>query len=170
MIFIKLLSLINGKASFRTNYCRMIKSCSYYFVEYGVSGNVSAEGDVYSYGILLLEMFTGRRSLDDIFQDGLTLHDFVKTSLFERVMEIMDPHLVLRDERDHKTECYMALVLRIGITCSIEFPRYRMEMRDVVNKLHSIKNLFLEEAVQERRERAGVNGEVTSYNNAHVRC
>ena len=49
---------------------------------------------MYGFGIPLLEMYIGRRSTDDIFQDGLTLHDIVKTSLSEPVMEIMDPHLV----------------------------------------------------------------------------
>ena len=124
---------------------------------------MSAEGDVYSYGILLLEMFTGRRPTDEIFQDGLTLHDFVKTSLSERVMEIMDSNLVLGDERDRKMEEYVASMLRIGVTCSIDSAKDRMEMGDVVNKLQSIKNLFLKEEIQEGTERAGSSGEGTSY-------
>ena len=39
---------------------------------------VSTYGDVYSYGILLLEMFTGKRPVANIFQDDSNLHDFVK--------------------------------------------------------------------------------------------
>jgi serine/threonine protein kinase len=46
-----------------------------------MGGEASTEGDVYSYGILVLEMFTGRRPTDDMFKDGLNLHDFVKMAL-----------------------------------------------------------------------------------------
>ena len=118
---------------------------------------------MYGFGILLLEMFIGRRPTDDIFQDGLTLHDFVKTSLSERVMEIMDPHLVFGDGKDRQMEEYLDSLLRIGITCSIESARDRMKMGDVVNKLQSIKNLFLKQAIQEGREKVGSSGEGTSY-------
>ncbi|MQM14333.1 hypothetical protein Taro_047265 [Colocasia esculenta] len=59
--------------------------------EYGMGGDVSTEGDVYSYGILLLEMFTGLRPTDGTFKDGSTLREHAKVVFPERVMEILDP-------------------------------------------------------------------------------
>ena len=117
-----------------------------YYEEYGVHGHVSTEGDMYSYGILLLEMFTGRRPTDSEFQDGHTLHNHVKTSLPEQVMKVIDQTLLLEsDESGKRRECINA-VLEIGIICSMESPKDRMEIRDAANELRSIKNLFLREA------------------------
>ncbi|KAK3428348.1 hypothetical protein EUGRSUZ_F04391, partial [Eucalyptus grandis] len=64
--------------------------------EYAMGCKVSREGDVYSYGILLLEMFTGLSPTDDRFGDNLTLHSFVTTALPERALEITD-HILLRE-------------------------------------------------------------------------
>ncbi|KAK2990688.1 hypothetical protein RJ640_000109 [Escallonia rubra] len=58
---------------------------------------------IYRYGILLLEMFTGRRPTDDVFQDGLTLHNHVKMALPGEVMSIIDPILIAK-EREAQTE------------------------------------------------------------------
>ncbi|XP_039067515.1 putative receptor-like protein kinase At3g47110 [Hibiscus syriacus] len=46
--------------------------------EYGMGSELSTKGDVYSYGILLLEMFTGKRPTDEMFMEGLSLHNFVR--------------------------------------------------------------------------------------------
>jgi serine/threonine protein kinase len=43
-----------------------------------MGGEPSALGDVYSYGIFLLETFTGKRPTDKMFKDGFNLHNFVK--------------------------------------------------------------------------------------------
>ena len=107
---------------------------------------MSTDGDMYSYGILILKMFTGKRPTDSEFPDGHTLHNYVKISLPERVMEIIDQCLLLKLDENGKLikECITA-VLEIGIICSMESPKDRMKIREAANELRSIKNLLLME-------------------------
>ncbi|XP_058198325.1 probable LRR receptor-like serine/threonine-protein kinase At3g47570 [Rhododendron vialii] len=115
--------------------------------EYGMGSKSSIQGDVYSFGILVLEMFTGRRPTDMIFEDGWNLHQFTKAALPQRVMEIADPSLLSElpsvDENimtgnEKIKECLVA-VLTIGASCSMESPMERMDMRDVVAELSRIR-------------------------------
>ena len=62
-----------------------------------MGGEASIEADVYSYGILLLEMFLGKRPTDDMFKDGLNLHNFAKMALPEKFVQIVDPILLPRE-------------------------------------------------------------------------
>uniref|UniRef100_A0A2N9IX20 non-specific serine/threonine protein kinase n=1 Tax=Fagus sylvatica TaxID=28930 RepID=A0A2N9IX20_FAGSY len=133
--------------------------------EYGMGNEVSTYGDVYSYGILLLEMFTGKRPTDNLFQDNL--HDFVKAALPERISDILDPFLlwereegetrmndITRNERHNGSpngkEC-LILILGIGVACSVEFPRERMNMGAVIIELHSIRQKFLGTNIHRQR-------------------
>ncbi|RWR91198.1 LRR.XII-like protein [Cinnamomum micranthum f. kanehirae] len=106
-------------------------SIGYVAPEYGMGGEVSTYGDVYSYGILLLKMFTGKRPTDDVFKDDLNLHQLAKMAFPERVIEIIDHRLLLEgnenissnedynEKRSRMHECLLSLV-RIGISCSVE--------------------------------------------------
>ncbi|CDP16553.1 unnamed protein product [Coffea canephora] len=96
--------------------------------KYGMGVAASTLGDVYGYGILLLEMITRKRPIDDMFVDELDLHNYVNRALLGQVYEIM--------------ECVISLV-KIGLKCSEKSPNDRMHMNEVVGKLHHIKDVFL---------------------------
>ena len=136
-----------------------------------MGSEVSIEGDVYSFGVFLLEMFLGKRPTDEMFKDDLNLHNFVKMALPEWLVQIVDPTLLVREveempatavvARDHNNEneieadektqgivnhsqveanVYKCLfsVLAIGLACSLESPKERMNMEQVSRELHSI--------------------------------
>ncbi|KAL6123580.1 hypothetical protein ACLB2K_076101 [Fragaria x ananassa] len=71
--------------------------------EYAVGVEPSTQGDVYSYGILVLQLFTGRRPTDHIFVDGDNIHTFVKTAIQGRIMQIVDPALIATLEEETAT-------------------------------------------------------------------
>ncbi|KAL0297142.1 UNVERIFIED_CONTAM: putative receptor-like protein kinase [Sesamum radiatum] len=111
--------------------------------EYGMGRESSTYGDVYSYGILLLELFTGKSPTDDVFTNGLTIHSFAKMAIPERVMEIVDPKLVYDKTTDfslHQIEECLISVFQIGISCSMEFPGERMDISRIISQLYSTRN------------------------------
>ncbi|RZC90441.1 hypothetical protein C5167_029574 [Papaver somniferum] len=133
-------------------------SVGYAAPEYGMGRDISTYGDVYSYGIMVVEIFTGKGPTDDIFTDGLSLHTFAKTALLQdHVIEIVDPtlpgHVRLEDDNnsrdlinvENETKLCEALVriFNLGVMCSVESPKERMEMAQVVKELQSIKKAYL---------------------------
>ncbi|XP_024197611.1 probable LRR receptor-like serine/threonine-protein kinase At3g47570 [Rosa chinensis] len=133
-------------------------SIGYAAPEYGMGSEVSTYGDVYSFGILLLEMFTGKRPTDHVFSDSLNLHNYVKKALPELVSEISESlvlqegttnvaeahrHSRLISVRAQKIEECLTLILGIGIACSVESPTNRKDINDVASELQSIRRNLL---------------------------
>ena len=131
---------------------------------------MSTFGDVYSYGKLLLEMFMGKRPTDSIFQNSLNLHDFVKAALPKQIIDIIDPillwereegetqmnnisHIASQNGSEKIQEC-MILIFEIGVACSVEFSRERMNISSVLIELHSIRQKLLGTNIHRQRLQA----------------
>uniref|UniRef100_A0A0D9XTC6 Receptor kinase-like protein Xa21 n=1 Tax=Leersia perrieri TaxID=77586 RepID=A0A0D9XTC6_9ORYZ len=116
--------------------------------EYSVGNIASTHGDIYSYGILVLETVTGKRPTDGIFRPGLNIRQYVEPGLHGRVMDVVDMKLVSDSEDWVQTPndspcrkifgCLVSL-LRLGLSCSHELPSSRMPTGDIVNELNAIK-------------------------------
>ncbi|KAJ9145899.1 hypothetical protein P3X46_028227 [Hevea brasiliensis] len=132
-------AISSGPDQYRSSTSAAIKGTIGY---YGVGDTVFKEGDIYSYGILLLEMFTGKKPTDDSFKDGLNLHVYVERSLPYKVMEVVDRRIDLsNDGREGLLNC-LVLVMRIGVACAVELPTERVKMVDVIRELQNIKAAF----------------------------
>nr|XP_023892072.1 probable LRR receptor-like serine/threonine-protein kinase At3g47570 [Quercus suber] len=120
--------------------------------EYGLGSEVSTKGDVYSYGILLLEMITGKRPTNSVFEGGLNLHNYASMALPDGVMEVVDPKLlnnvneVLGNHNGSLAnkikECLISMV-KVGVACSMELPQERWDISKAISELHLVRDIIL---------------------------
>lgn len=122
-----------------------------------MGSEVSTQGDMYSYGILLLEMFSGKRPTSNLFTGNFNLHRYVKMGLPDRVMEIVDAQILLEGNDGSKEknsesirgssmvqidEC-LASILEVGVLCSAEMPNERADIKDVLKELHRVSSILV---------------------------
>ncbi|KAI4344998.1 hypothetical protein L6164_012168 [Bauhinia variegata] len=152
----RLLSTSNQVSEGKSSTIGLKGSVGYAAPEYGIGGEASKEGDVYSFGILLLEIFTGKRPTEEMFMDDFNLHSYVKVALAEKLLQVIDPILALEgiEEQNGETSSYQTQlsrniqkcilsVLEVGLTCSKESPEERMKIEDATRRLQMIKRTFL---------------------------
>lgn len=119
------------------------------FTEYAGGSEVSTAADVYSFGVILLEVFIRKMPTDNMFRDGSSIISFVEDNFPDRVLEIVDPQLVqelnLGQETTTAGKGLVSLnsVLNIGLCCTKPSPSERLSMQEVAAKLHGIKDVYL---------------------------
>lgn len=114
------------------------------YAEYGFGSITSTKGDVYSFGILVLEMVTRKRPTDDMFGGGLNLHKWVKSHYHGRVEKVVDSSL-LRAAKDQSSEVKkmwevaIGELIELGLLCTQESPSTRPTMLDAADDLDRLK-------------------------------
>jgi serine/threonine protein kinase len=109
---------------------------TYLHTEFAFSARANEKSDVYSYGVVLLELATGRTAVE-----GDELGDLVSWTQWR----IRQKH-GLKNSLDKRlgyipedTQEEMMMVLRIGLFCTNASPAHRPCMRDVLRMLVDVK-------------------------------
>ncbi|KAH6763740.1 hypothetical protein C2S51_014989 [Perilla frutescens var. frutescens] len=109
--------------------------------ECGSGGKISTSRDVYSYGILLLEMFTSKRPTDDMFTADMTIKEWVGKALQENMIsEVVASGLLSGEDRHFSAEleCVKS-IFDLAMKCLALSPGERITMIQVVAALQKIK-------------------------------
>ncbi|WKA10421.1 hypothetical protein VitviT2T_027992 [Vitis vinifera] len=114
-------------------------------VEYGSEGRVSTKGDVYSYGIMLMETFTRKKPTHEMFVGGLSLRQWVDSSFPDLIMEVVDANLLARDQNNTNGNLQTCLlsIMGLGLQCSLDSPEQRLDMKEVVVRLSKIRQQYI---------------------------
>ncbi|KAK3226158.1 hypothetical protein Dsin_006020 [Dipteronia sinensis] len=116
---------------------RVAGTVGYLAPEYAILGQLTKKVDVYSFGVLLLEIISGRSSSKAAFGvDFLVLIEWTwKLREEERLLELVDPELTQYPEDE------VMRFITVGLFCTQASPHQRPTMKQVVEMLTKAVNL-----------------------------
>ncbi|XP_065855179.1 receptor protein kinase TMK1-like [Euphorbia lathyris] len=127
-----------GKTSIET---RLAGTFGYLAPEYAVTGRVTTKIDVFSFGVILMEMISGRKALDDSQpEDSMHLVTWFRRMLVNKdtFRKSIDPTIDL----DEETLASVSTVSELAGHCTAREPHQRPDMGHVVNVLSSLVELW----------------------------
>ncbi|EOA12846.1 hypothetical protein CARUB_v10025818mg, partial [Capsella rubella] len=100
-------------------------SIGYIPPEYGLGEKPSRAGDVYSFGVMLLELFSGKSPMDESFQGDQSLVKWISHGFQNNaIMEVIDPRLkglmddIYGAQLHTKLDCLNKIV-EVGLACTV---------------------------------------------------
>ncbi|KAJ7519441.1 hypothetical protein O6H91_20G038700 [Diphasiastrum complanatum] len=112
---------------------RITGTYGYIAPEYAYTLKVNEKSDIYSFGVVLLELVTGRQPVSAEFGDGIDIVKWVcnKIQYDDGVQEALDLRLGLEAQDS------ILAVLRVGLLCTNLVPGKRPSMLEVVQMLNN---------------------------------
>ncbi|XP_059650564.1 probable LRR receptor-like serine/threonine-protein kinase At3g47570 [Cornus florida] len=122
---------------------KTLATIGYMAPEYGMGGIVSTRGDVYSYGVMLMETFTRKKPTEEMFAGEMSLKRWVNDALDSSIIAVVDSNLMGREEHFSVKEQYVSSILGLAMECSNDSPEERINMKEALVRLKKIKVSFL---------------------------
>ncbi|EXB66163.1 LRR receptor-like serine/threonine-protein kinase EFR [Morus notabilis] len=125
--------------------------------EYGLGEKPSIAGDAYSFGVMLLELFTGMSPTHESFTADLNLPRWVQSFFPENLVQVLDSELlklsgnvynegqsITSPEREY--DC-LTKVIEIGLSCTTDVPDGRLSLRLALHGLKTVKQNLLKQTI-----------------------
>ncbi|KAL1806919.1 hypothetical protein ACET3Z_029987 [Daucus carota] len=128
----------DGKASLVT---RLAGTFGYLAPEYAVTGRVTTKIDVFSFGVILMELITGRKALDETQQEeSVHLVQWFRRMHInkETFRKAIDPTIDL----DEESLASVSTIAELAGHCCAREPHQRPDMGHAVNVLSSLAELW----------------------------
>ncbi|KAJ8435090.1 hypothetical protein Cgig2_006362 [Carnegiea gigantea] len=112
---------------------RIVGTYGYMASEYAMTGHFSVKSNVFSFGVLVLELVTGQKGTlfaRPQFEEALQ-HRAWRLWSEEKLLDLIDPDLATKYEEEEATKC-----IRIALLCIQEDPGRRPKMSTVVRALN----------------------------------
>ncbi|KAG6528463.1 hypothetical protein ZIOFF_010638 [Zingiber officinale] len=120
---------------------RLAGTFGYLAPEYAVTGRVTTKVDVFSFGVILMELITGRKALDET-QPEESMH---LVTWFRRILLNKDAFPKAIDQTidlDEETSASISTVAELAGHCCAREPHQRPDMGHAVNVLSSLAELW----------------------------
>nr|XP_027105097.1 G-type lectin S-receptor-like serine/threonine-protein kinase RKS1 isoform X3 [Coffea arabica] len=122
---------IFGAGQMEANTNRVVGTYGYMSPEYAMQGLFSDKSDVFSYGVLLLEIISGRKNSSYFHDNAINLIGYVWDLWKEdKALEIVDPSMRDSYNQDEVLRC-----IQIGLLCVQEQASDRPTMSQVLSML-----------------------------------
>ncbi|GLJ09834.1 hypothetical protein SUGI_0116690 [Cryptomeria japonica] len=116
-------------------------SIGYMPPEYALSGRMTTRGDVYGYGVVILEMVSGQNPTSEMFTEENSLPMWaLKTSMDGTPLQVIDTHLHTLEGLAGDSEQEMINMVHLGLACTSSRPENRPTMNEVVRILERISD------------------------------
>ena len=101
---------------------------------------MSRSCDVYSFGILLMGTFSRKKPTDVMFTEDCGLKDWVRHLLQNPELDLVDHNLITpSDANSTKIVQCIFKVMEMAVTCTVDSPEERIDIKDALNALRNIK-------------------------------
>lgn len=128
------LAKILGDPTHLQSVSSVVGSYGYVAPEYAYTAKVNEKIDVYGFGVVLLELITGRKAVEMEQDDLIDVVKWVrgKVNTKDGIWKVLDPKIREKSEQE------MVSVLKVALLCTSVLPQRRPSMQEVVEMLQPV--------------------------------